>query len=204
MLSPASVPSCSVRGDSSIAWAIDEAVPGVPIRTRMSPLRPTVTGMSASEPAEPLVRGRDPDREVLRRDVDVALAARDLDQAELGDVAAHGGLGHGEAAPAELLGELVLAADRGPGDDLADDPLAVVARPGRGPVAHRRGLRPPRPGAIGRRVSRVPNVGSSSARARASGAEASAMIASAPSQPSAARARPGPWGPCRRRSCRRR
>ncbi len=47
MLSPASVPSCSWSVDSSIAWAMTLAVPGVPVRTRISPLRPIVTGMSA-------------------------------------------------------------------------------------------------------------------------------------------------------------
>src|SRR6476660_1731315 len=46
VLSPASVPSCSRRLDSSIAWAMTLAVPGVPVSTRISPLRPMVTGMS--------------------------------------------------------------------------------------------------------------------------------------------------------------
>ena len=35
------------RVDSSIAWATTLAVPGVPVRTRIRPLRPTVTGTSA-------------------------------------------------------------------------------------------------------------------------------------------------------------
>ncbi len=55
----------------------------------------------------------------------MAIAAGDLDQAELGDVAADRGLGDGEAAVAEDLGQLVLAADRPAGDELADRPLAV-------------------------------------------------------------------------------
>ncbi len=62
VLSPARVPSCSASGDSSMAWAIDEAVPGVPMRSRMSPLRPTVTGMSRQEPTEALVGGAGPGR----------------------------------------------------------------------------------------------------------------------------------------------
>ena len=83
MLSPASVPSCSVSDESSIAWATTLAVPGVPVRTRIKPLRPTVTGTSDRIRREPLVRGRDDGRrrEVLGRDVDVAVAPRDLDEA---------------------------------------------------------------------------------------------------------------------------
>ena len=46
MLSPASVPSCSVSEDSSIAWAMTLAVPGEPVRTRIRPLRATRIGMS--------------------------------------------------------------------------------------------------------------------------------------------------------------
>ena len=100
MLSPASVPSCSRRLDSSIAWAMTLAVPGVPVSTRMSPLRPMVTGMSArmrrsrsSEAAAAVAREPAP----IGRDVDVAVGAGRLDQAELGDVARDGRLGHLEA-----------------------------------------------------------------------------------------------------------
>ena len=46
-MSPASVPSCSVSDESSMAWAIVEAVPGEPMTRSVSPLRPILTGMSA-------------------------------------------------------------------------------------------------------------------------------------------------------------
>ena len=81
VLSPASVPSCSCRVDSSIAWATTLAVPGVPVRTRMSPLRPTVTGTSARirrrrSSAMPAAAARSAAADVLGRDVDVAVGAR--------------------------------------------------------------------------------------------------------------------------------
>ena len=188
VLSPASVPSCSSRVDSSMAWAIVEAVPGRADQEQDQPAPADRDRDVGEDPPEAVVGPRRPDGEVLRRDVDVAVAARDLDQAELGDVARDRRLGDRVAAPAELLGELALAADRHPGDQLADGPLAIDPRPGGRPVAHRRS--PQAAPTRGERlaVRRVPKVGSSSARARASGAEASAMIASAPSQPSAARA----------------
>ena len=65
------------------------------------------------DPAEPLVgRGSPRAGEGLAGDdVDVAVAAHDLDQAELRDVAAHRRLGHREAARPQLLGELFLAGD---------------------------------------------------------------------------------------------
>ena len=47
VLSPATVPTWSVSVDSSMAWAMALAVPGCPVSTRISPLRPTTTGMSA-------------------------------------------------------------------------------------------------------------------------------------------------------------
>ena len=40
-----------------MAWAMTLAVPGVPVRTRIRPLRPTVTGMSARIRAQALVGG---------------------------------------------------------------------------------------------------------------------------------------------------
>ena len=103
------------------------AVPGVPVRTRISPLRPTVTGMSArirrsrsSEAGE----GRRPAADVFRGDVDVAVGARRLHEPELGDVARHGRLGDREALGGEGVHDLALAADRPRRDQLADRPLA--------------------------------------------------------------------------------
>src|SRR6185369_7039196 len=46
VLSPATVPTCSSSGDSSMAWAMTLAVPGEPVRTRIRPLRATRIGMS--------------------------------------------------------------------------------------------------------------------------------------------------------------
>ena len=61
-----------------MAWATTLAVPGVPVRTRMSPLRPTVTGMSVRirrrRSSEAGARRRAGD--VGHRDVDVAVRAR--------------------------------------------------------------------------------------------------------------------------------
>ena len=79
VLSPASVPSCSRSVDSSMAWAMTLAVPGVPVSTRISPLRPIVTGMSAEDPLEPLVGPGAAPTAVPRpsgRDVDVARRRR--------------------------------------------------------------------------------------------------------------------------------
>ena len=67
------------------------------------------------------------------------------------------------------------------GDELADRPLAQRASSS----WPRRHSRHPRRAARRPAVMRVPKRGSSSARSRASGADESAMIASAPSQPSA-------------------
>ena len=134
VLSPARVPSCSWSVDSSMAWAITLAVPGVPVSTRISPLRPTVTGMSprirgaAARPTPAVPAGRDG----LRRDVDVPVGARRLEQPELGDVARDGGLGDGEALLGERVDELALAADRPRHHELADGPLAEPLEIGHG------------------------------------------------------------------------
>ena len=107
-----------------MAWATTLAVPGVPIRTRVSPLRPTVTGTSVEDaPQAGIARRRQGDapagvravRRGRRRppgDVGVAVGARRLEQAELGDVAADRGLGDVEALLGERVDELALAADR--------------------------------------------------------------------------------------------
>ena len=124
--------------------------------------------------------------DVLGRDVDVAVGAGRLDQAELRDVARDGRLGHGEALFGEGVDELALAADRTGHDQFADRPLAKALEILRGGhlvpcLAHQAAPTP-----AGREaVIRVPNVPSDNARVRAFGADASAMIASAPSQPSA-------------------
>ena len=102
VLSPARVPSCSVSDESSIAWAIVDAVPGEPMSEQDQPAPADRHRDVGEDPAELVVGPRRADGEVLRRDVDVAVAARDLDQAELGDVARDGRLGHDVAAPAEL------------------------------------------------------------------------------------------------------
>ena len=49
-----------------------------------------------------------------------------LDQAQLGDVAADGGLGHLDVPLREQLHQLVLAADRPAGHELVDLPLALT------------------------------------------------------------------------------
>ena len=54
----------------------------------------------------------------------MAIAAGRLDQAEVRDVATHGGLGDGEAAPPEERGELLLAADGGRRHELEDGAAA--------------------------------------------------------------------------------
>src|SRR6185436_5248502 len=106
------------------------------------------------------------------------VAARDLDDAQLRDIAAHGRLGDRESTIDQALAELLLAADRVTHDDLADRLLAVLLRRSRVHAA---------PTAFRVAVSRVPKVGSDRARSSARSAEASAMTASAPSQASAAR-----------------
>ena len=53
------------RLDSSMAWAMTLAVPGVPVSTSVSPLRPTVIGDVGEDPLEPVVRR---DGAVRRRD----------------------------------------------------------------------------------------------------------------------------------------
>ena len=79
MLSPASVPSCSCRVDSSIAWAMTLAVPGEPVTSEDQPAPPDRDRDVGEDPPEALVgrcgaAGRGGD--VLGRDVDVAVAAR--------------------------------------------------------------------------------------------------------------------------------
>ncbi len=192
VLSPASVPSCSVRLDSSMAWATTLAVPGVPVRTRMRPLRPTLIGTSARmrrSRSSDAGRGGATRAHVLRRDVHVAVGAGRLEQPELGDVAADGGLGDIEPLLGQRIHEFPLAPDRTRNDELTDGalpkPLEFLAR-GHG---HRGGGRHAAPTRAGRTaVIRVPNDGSPSARSSACSADESAMIASAPSQPSADRA----------------
>src|SRR4029078_5063171 len=130
------------------------------------------------DPPEALVR-RGPrwSGDVLRRDVEVAVAAGDLHDAELRDVPADRRLGHREPALDEPFRKLLLVADRVADDDLADRPLAVALRC--------RSRVHAAPTAFRTAVIRVPNVGSLSARSSARSAEASAMTASAPSQASA-------------------
>ena len=180
VLSPATVPTCSVRVDSSIAWPMTLAVPGWPVRTRIRPLRPTRHGDVGEDPPQPLVGRRTGARaERLRVHVDRVVAAHDLGQTELGDVAAHGRLGHVEAERRQLGDELALAADRALADEAPDRGMAVALGDDDGHHAAP---------ARARAETRVPKVGSSRARARASGADESAMIASASSQASAASA----------------
>ena len=126
VLSPARVPSCS-----SIVEFVDGLGEHAGRARRADQQQDEAAaadahGDVADDPAEMLVAGRWSGRngEVGRRDVDVAIAARDLDEAELGDVAADRRLRHGIAAVAQLLDELVLAADRLAGDELADQALA--------------------------------------------------------------------------------
>ena len=114
MLSPASVPSCSWSVESSIAWAMTLAVPGEPVTRRIEPAPADRHRDVGEDPPQPLVG--DPARrragDVLGRDVAWPVVAGDLDEPELGDVAADRRLGDGEAAPRQALGELLLAADR--------------------------------------------------------------------------------------------
>ena len=125
VLSPARVPSCSCSVDSSIACAITLAVPGVPVSTRISPLRPIVTGMSLrirwsrSFEATVAVGTRS-----SRRHVDVAVGARRLHQPEVRDVARHRGLRDREALLGQRVHQLALAAHRSRHHELADGPLA--------------------------------------------------------------------------------
>ena len=64
--------------------------------------------------------------EPFGRDVDVAVGAGRLDQAELGDVARDGRLGDLEALRAQRIDDLALAADRARHDEVADRPLALL------------------------------------------------------------------------------
>ena len=96
-----------------MAWAMTLAVPGVPVRTRIRPLRPIRDRDVGEDPAEPLVRAGPRARAiVLRHDVDVAVGARRLVQPELGDVARDGRLGDLEALLGQGVDDLALAADR--------------------------------------------------------------------------------------------
>src|SRR5436190_2827944 len=149
--------------------------------------------------------------ERLGRDVGVALRARDLDQPEIGDIATDGRLRDREPQVVQPVDEVALAADRLALHDLVDGALAISLgtddrRRGRdvghGDVAvvaefGRRGrqarlvmatLHQAAPTADRPAVIRVPNVASPSARASAPSGDESAMIASVPSQASAASA----------------
>src|SRR5215210_6657039 len=108
----------------------------------------------------------------------MAILARSLEQAELGDVAADGRLRDIEPLLHEGIDQLALAAHGTRCHQLPDGPLAQALQLlARGHAAPTGAARPA--------VIRVPKVGSSSARSSARSAEESAMIASDPSQPSA-------------------
>ena len=202
VLSPASVPSCSCRVDSSMAWAMTLAVPGVPIRSRMSPLRPTRDRDVGEDPAQALVGRRrrvGAARSLRRRRRRGRRRAGTLTRPSSAMSRDDGRLGHLEALRAQRVGELALAADRCARDELADRPLAVaLERPGPASGAWaaitRRPTRAARPAVI-----RVPNVGSSSARSSAFGARrvGDDRLGAVPGE--GGRARPGSWAPCRRR-----
>src|SRR4029077_9905818 len=117
--------------------------------------------------------------DVLRRDIEVAVRAWRLHEPELGDVARHGRLGDFEALADEGIDDLALAADGSGGDEFADRPLSKSLELLRGSRVGRGHPAAPTP-ASRVAVMRVPKVGSVKARSRASGAEPSAMMASAP------------------------
>ena len=164
------------------------AVPGVPVRTRIRPLRPTVTGMSArirrrrsSEaaraPSARSVRARR--RRGGRRAVTLTRPSSATSRADRR-------LGDAKPARRQRVDELAAGCRSARARRARGWPAGGGAS-GRGrswassvlasePVTRRRR-------AAGRTaVMRVPNVGSSRARVSASGADESAMIASAPSQ----------------------
>ena len=132
----------------------------------------------------------------------MAARPRRLDEPELGDVAADRRLRHREAAIDQPVGQLVLAADRLARDDLADRPLPVALR-ARAPTGDAVGaaacVAADAPIAADDRASGRPDRGSTGrdpgpegrvAEGTLEGASAdeSAMIASDPSQASAASA----------------
>ena len=131
VLSPASVPFLLLQARFVDRLGDDAGRAGRPGQHEVSPLRPTVTGMSprirssrASEAGDGAVATA---RRSSGRDVDVAVGAGRLDQAELGDVARDRRLGHLEALRAEGVDDLALAADRPRRDELADGALALRA-----------------------------------------------------------------------------
>src|SRR3972149_3652807 len=123
--------------------------------------------------------------EVGRVDVGVAVAAQELDQAQLCDIPRDGGLGDGEAALAEPIDQLVLVRDGGAGDDLEDRALAQALGAG-GVGGHQRASAVVRALGRGEAAMRVPKAASERERPRAPGAEPSAMTtSSAPAPPTA-------------------
>ena len=124
--SPAIEPATSGQRARSRAAAMACAEPGSVRRTSSNP----ASWISSGRSDRSLRRRSSPDVsasiEARRQGVRRRALARDLDQPELGDVAADRRLGRPEAALAEGGGELLLGPDRALVDEVADRPLAEL------------------------------------------------------------------------------
>ena len=98
---------------------------GLPVEHEDEPAPADRDGDVREDPAQPLVGRGTPRADGLGHDVDRAVAAHHLGQAQLRDVAAHGGLGDLEAEGGQLADELALAGDGAGGDQPADRRVPV-------------------------------------------------------------------------------
>ncbi len=126
MSSPAIEPTTSGQRARSSEAAIAWADPGRVTSTSSEPGFADLDRQVAEEAAQAVLAGRVGVGEARRQGVDADPIAVDLDQLQLGDVAADRRLRRPEAAVAERGGELLLGPDRPLLHEVADRPLAEL------------------------------------------------------------------------------